>query len=146
MLQSLPDAIRSKRQRDLLYFFFSSGRRHTRSKRDWSSDVGSSDLLDRRIPPDTARDGLGRVAIHAGADPGQHRDPGYGRVAWNGRHRDTGHIGLDRVPGPEPGISARDPQLGHGRTALTQQIELAADREGNALQQRPGERRAVVTQ
>src|SRR5207249_5815714 len=29
----------------LLYFFFSSRRRHTRSKRDWSSDVCSSDLL-----------------------------------------------------------------------------------------------------
>src|SRR5699024_12689668 len=29
--------------RDLL-FFFSSRRRHTRSKRDWSSDVCSSDL------------------------------------------------------------------------------------------------------
>src|SRR6266704_1849863 len=27
-----------------LFFFFSSGRRHTRSKRDWSSDVCSSDL------------------------------------------------------------------------------------------------------
>src|SRR5437868_11960883 len=26
------------------YFFFSSRRRHTRSKRDWSSDVCSSDL------------------------------------------------------------------------------------------------------
>src|SRR5699024_11671411 len=28
----------------VLYFFFSSRRRHTRSKRDWSSDVCSSDL------------------------------------------------------------------------------------------------------
>src|SRR5437868_10033109 len=28
-------------------FFFSSRRRHTRSKRDWSSDVCSSDLQDR---------------------------------------------------------------------------------------------------
>src|SRR5699024_11880293 len=28
-------------------FFFSSRRRHTRSKRDWSSDVCSSDLLQR---------------------------------------------------------------------------------------------------
>src|SRR5699024_11511203 len=28
-------------------FFFSSRRRHTRSKRDWSSDVCSSDLLNR---------------------------------------------------------------------------------------------------
>src|SRR5699024_11901627 len=30
---------------DCLYFFFSSRRRHTRSKRDWSSDVCSSDLI-----------------------------------------------------------------------------------------------------
>src|SRR5699024_12147464 len=29
---------------DYLFFFFSSRRRHTRSKRDWSSDVCSSDL------------------------------------------------------------------------------------------------------
>src|SRR5207249_8736496 len=29
----------------LYFFFFSSRRRHTRSKRDWSSDVCSSDLL-----------------------------------------------------------------------------------------------------
>src|SRR5699024_12098159 len=28
-----------------LTFFFSSSRRHTRSKRDWSSDVCSSDLI-----------------------------------------------------------------------------------------------------
>src|SRR5438067_11603817 len=28
-----------------MFFFFSSRRRHTRSKRDWSSDVCSSDLL-----------------------------------------------------------------------------------------------------
>src|SRR5699024_1726028 len=31
------------------YFFFSSRRRHTRSKRDWSSDVCSSDLRQRRL-------------------------------------------------------------------------------------------------
>src|SRR5438105_6697559 len=30
---------------DLFFFFFSSRRRHTRSTRDWSSDVCSSDLL-----------------------------------------------------------------------------------------------------
>src|SRR5207249_5057223 len=28
----------------IFFFFFSSRRRHTRSKRDWSSDVCSSDL------------------------------------------------------------------------------------------------------
>src|SRR5437868_9181181 len=31
----------------MFFFFFSSRRRHTRSKRDWSSDVCSSDLLFR---------------------------------------------------------------------------------------------------
>src|SRR5699024_11472807 len=31
-----------------LFFFFSSRRRHTRSKRDWSSDVCSSDLFINR--------------------------------------------------------------------------------------------------
>src|SRR5207249_5925189 len=31
--------------RACVFFFFSSRRRHTRSKRDWSSDVCSSDLL-----------------------------------------------------------------------------------------------------
>src|SRR5437868_10346752 len=34
-----------------LFFFFSSRRRHTRSKRDWSSDVCSSDLM-----PETSTD------------------------------------------------------------------------------------------
>src|SRR5699024_12027767 len=30
---------------NFFFFFFSSRRRHTRSKRDWSSDVCSSDLM-----------------------------------------------------------------------------------------------------
>src|SRR2546421_7970345 len=30
----------------MFFFFFSSRRRHTRSDRDWSSDVCSSDLID----------------------------------------------------------------------------------------------------
>src|SRR5699024_6024026 len=33
-------------------FFFSSRRRHTRSKRDWSSDVCSSDLNEKDVPKD----------------------------------------------------------------------------------------------
>src|SRR6266849_6153798 len=32
-----------------IFFFFSSRRRHTRSTRDWSSDVCSSDLLAERL-------------------------------------------------------------------------------------------------
>src|SRR5690625_6918497 len=34
---------------DSLYFFFSSRRRHTRWPRDWSSDVCSSDLAEKRV-------------------------------------------------------------------------------------------------
>src|SRR5699024_11529502 len=34
-----------------MYFFFSSRRRHTRSKRDWSSDVCSSDLSSSNVSP-----------------------------------------------------------------------------------------------
>src|SRR2546421_7114672 len=33
-----------------VYFFFSSRRRHTRSDRDWSSDVCSSDLVQAILP------------------------------------------------------------------------------------------------
>src|SRR6266403_4540757 len=50
----------------LFFFFFSSRRRHTRSLRDWSSDVCSSDLGPQRVRgrPAHARDraprGLGR--------------------------------------------------------------------------------------
>src|SRR5260370_28795782 len=33
----------------LVFFFFSSRRRHTRFKCDWSSDVCSSDLISKRI-------------------------------------------------------------------------------------------------
>src|SRR5207249_9535906 len=48
-------------------FFFSSRRRHTRSKRDWSSDVCSSDLGSGRISSGQLRcqaDGLVRFSAH----------------------------------------------------------------------------------
>src|SRR5438874_4673292 len=40
-----------------LFFFFSSRRRHTRSLRDWSSDVCSSDLIDRVLETAPGREG-----------------------------------------------------------------------------------------
>src|SRR2546422_2481943 len=43
-LSSLQARQRSVRDLTLLFFFFSSRRRHTRCSRDWSSDVCSSDL------------------------------------------------------------------------------------------------------
>src|SRR5690349_22988460 len=49
------------------FFFFSSRRRHTRSLRDWSSDVCSSDLVDYAPLPavvnvqDAAKEGAAKV-------------------------------------------------------------------------------------
>src|SRR6266513_3380648 len=54
----------------MIFFFFSSRRRHTRSKRDWSSDVCSSDL-DRQIVVDRP-DRIGRrkiLEVHAKGKP-----------------------------------------------------------------------------
>src|SRR5438067_8017098 len=48
----------------VFFFFFSSRRRHTRSKRDWSSDVCSSDLAAPR-----ATDGNFSGGRRAGAGP-----------------------------------------------------------------------------
>src|SRR5206468_11506614 len=54
----------------LMFFFFSSRRRHTRSDRDWSSDVCSSDLELQRIvrrclakDPDERYQSIKEVAI-----------------------------------------------------------------------------------
>src|SRR5437868_15345317 len=73
----------------LLLFFFSSRRRHTRSKRDWSSDVCSSDLdveiEDLHVPAAPAALGQG-IADPAHADHAQ-RPPGQilAQVAQIGR-------------------------------------------------------------
>src|SRR5437868_11271820 len=52
------------------FFFFSSRRRHTRSKRDWSSDVCSSDLDDlARAHTRRAAAGGRDHLVHDGGDP-----------------------------------------------------------------------------
>src|SRR5207249_5926511 len=66
-------------------FFFSSRRRHTRSKRDWSSDVCSSDLRERladhwRFYVGAAAGlvvavALGAVLLLGGSHPGHPRNP-----------------------------------------------------------------------
>src|SRR5437868_4392330 len=56
----------------MLCFFFSSRRRHTRSKRDWSSDVCSSDLAELLLSGDTARGGEYLDLLeHAGTIPAE---------------------------------------------------------------------------
>src|SRR5699024_11657355 len=56
-------------------FFFSSRRRHTRSKRDWSSDVCSSDLCVSRLSP-----GSGRRNVWLRLPSGSNASP-----SWSGR-------------------------------------------------------------
>src|SRR3989440_2229035 len=71
-----------------LFFFFSSRRRHTRSDRDWSSDVCSSDL-DRPGAADSHADRrlllwhpLGAAIVRGGAP-----QPGVSLVLWIGSRR-----------------------------------------------------------
>src|SRR2546429_8317466 len=59
----------------LIFFFFSSRRRHTRCSRDWSSDVCSSDLGGRR---ESSRRSRGR-------GPGGERKRGGGSGGLGGR-------------------------------------------------------------
>src|SRR5215207_7137472 len=47
----------------MISFFFSSRRRHTRSTRDWSSDVCSSDLAGEGEAPVRAVELLGRLGL-----------------------------------------------------------------------------------
>src|SRR5699024_11251942 len=80
----------------MFIFFFSSRRRHTRSKRDWSSDVCSSDLDLRRIPGgeiradrqvgqrDAGRGGVRADAVHVRGVRGDVRDRRVGVVAEHG--------------------------------------------------------------
>src|SRR5438105_10591723 len=51
------------------FFFFSSRRRHTRSTRDWSSDVCSSDLA-HRAATGVVRGPRGRAASGGAGGPG----------------------------------------------------------------------------
>src|SRR6266513_4812301 len=52
-----------------MIFFFSSRRRHTRSKRDWSSDVCSSDLLGNAAE---VVDAAGKLVLPGGIDSHVH--------------------------------------------------------------------------
>src|SRR5438067_13897635 len=49
----------------LCFFFFSSRRRHTRSKRDWSSDVCSSDLVISKAWLGTGEEATTVGTVHA---------------------------------------------------------------------------------
>src|SRR5699024_11551602 len=86
------------------FFFFSSSRRHTRSKRYWSSEVCSSDLVEKRAEPrddhhDVAR--LKRLELPQQESRDQRHGDG-GREAERG-HGSAGHAGLCLSGGKEIG-------------------------------------------
>src|SRR5690606_39384670 len=87
-------------------FFFSSGRRHTRFSRDWSSDVCSSDL--RRA---------GRLQRRRVVGRGRGRQPS-GRIRWRGF--------AGRNDGSSVGASPRN-------LRILGEIGRAASREGASI-------------
>src|SRR5437868_14608477 len=69
------------------FFFFSSRRRHTRSKRDWSSDVCSSDLMehDRRAGCRSGSSPAGRAPWPGDTRPSRGAHPPHGGSSRRGR-------------------------------------------------------------
>src|SRR5699024_909969 len=84
----------------LCCFFFSSRRRHTRSKRDWSSDVCSSDLKPAINAANLNKIEQGIADAHAiVAEPGPKGDKGDPGVA--GEPGPKGDTGPQGEPGPK---------------------------------------------
>src|SRR6266496_5079955 len=73
------------------FFFFSSRRRHTRSLRDWSSDVCSSDLSEVVVDPNLSTADWSRVAS-PGTSPRRSLSSAtmaWSSVVWAGRSTST---------------------------------------------------------
>src|SRR5207237_2294627 len=87
---------------DVLVFFFSSRRRHTRFKCDWSSDVCSSDLAQGGpLPEDHLPDhAVERHRGHAREERGHHRAAGLDRPRRAAR-RGAGERSEERRVGKE---------------------------------------------
>src|SRR5699024_11743759 len=91
-----------------LFFFFASRRRHTRSKRDWSSDVCSSDLQPGKGGLRHFQDGPIRLGDEARPSAGR-REPAVAvqaRRALAGSGREGPLLRAERVEQgiTEPGI------------------------------------------
>src|SRR5207247_10685880 len=101
-------------------FFFSSRRRHTRSTRDWSSDVCSSDLLALHVD---AVEGVRRGPVHDHVDV----RPGEARGIEGHLRGLEAHLfaGLLQPPAEEGHPRADDPDLLHLPTPRTATAPVA---------------------
>src|SRR5699024_11588270 len=77
-------------------FFFSSRRRHTRSKRDWSSDVCSSDLV---LPARDDTEAEARAELRYSFEPGTEGDGVTAEIQLNDLDRADPHAFSWHVPG-----------------------------------------------
>src|SRR5712664_3002394 len=115
----------------ILFFFFSSRRRHTRSDRDWSSDVCSSDL--DRHQPARLWTVLLRLGIGEEAPLAQHDAPALLRDAHQ-RIADLPDPAVrqleDRLPG---GFVERPPEIVGGGVRLAVPAHVEADAVAEAL-------------
>src|SRR5207249_5984409 len=108
----------------MICFFFSSRRRHTRSKRDWSSDVCSSDLPMRsHVENGTRKVGYVTTSAQIVSEmPSQTTTCDNGR---NSRVGGTRYVMKTAVPNePTPGKRKRA-RLYPARTAMTSEIDVA---------------------
>src|SRR6266496_4734598 len=125
------------------YFFFSSRRRHTRSLRDWSSDVCSSDLaiaaeslfgvshltpqLERRLEVTLGvGEPVGRLALQTRLHGGGQRtgwvvgpDPVVGEPSWRGEPVGLGEF---RVLGEDAGEAGVQPCPVAGQQLAVQRL------------------------
>src|SRR5438067_8847954 len=91
-------------------FFFSSRRRHTRSKRDWSSDVCSSDL--GHAP-------LSRAAKRRAHDGAQRR------IRIGVRHDEQDVLGAAARLHPFPVLAAERVDMEIGRASCRERVEIS---------------------
>src|SRR5699024_11331932 len=119
---------------DMYKFFFSSRRRHTRSKRDWSSDVCSSDLVgvvelevahlpEEGLPPGDRE--VSRGVVH------EHAAHWFGRPVPRGARWD--HLSAGEQLQHAAGAVEHSVRGGPGDGQRAVDVELIADRKSTRL-------------